>query len=222
MRLIFGVVVASVVALTSVGSALAQTASPPPPPAPGQYPPPAYAPPGAYPPGAYPPPAYPPGAYAYPPPPLPPPAPPVVPERKLGVGYKIGNGLGFVGADVIIAPVEHVALDAQINYLSDHGATGTGFAATVQGRFFGNQRSTPYIGLGFVHASLTLGSQTGSLSGFLANVGYEWRWNEGLGILLGGGLAHVPSVTVTDGVTTVEEAGGWLPNLEFGVRYMFL
>src|SRR5579871_1685874 len=107
MRLASRVVVL-VVGLSPVGSALAQTSPPPSPPPP--LPPPAYAPPGTYPQPAY---AYPPSAYTYPPA-LPPPAPPPqVPERKLGVGYKIGNGLGFIGADVILAPVEHLALDAQ-------------------------------------------------------------------------------------------------------------
>jgi hypothetical protein len=214
MRLASRVVIVMVVGLSWVGSALGQAAAPPSPPPP--LPPPAYPPPGAYPQSAYP---YPPSAYTYPPQLAP---PPPVAEKKLGVGYKIGNGLGFIGADVIIAPVEHVALDAQVNYLSNDGATGTGFAAVLQGRLYGNQRSTPYLGLGFVHASLTLGSQTGSLSGVLANLGYEWRWNEGLGILLGGGIAHVPSFRVSDGVRTVDDKGGWLPNVFFGIRYLFL
>ncbi|HVU51824.1 MAG TPA: hypothetical protein VHL80_14105 [Polyangia bacterium] len=219
MRLALGVVVASALTVSSVSEALAQTASPPPPLPPPAYPPGAY-PPAAYPPGAYPPAAYPPGAYAYPPP-LPQPAPPV-PEKKLGVGYKIGNGLGFLGADVIIAPVEHLAVDAQLNYQSDAGASGTGFVVAAQGRLKGGQASTPYLGLGFLHESLTLASDSRSVSGFVANLGYEWRWDQGLGILLGGGIAHVPEIEVSDGFVTVKKDGGWLPNLEFGLRWMFL
>jgi hypothetical protein len=216
-------------ALAPFGFALAQTAPPPgaqPAPPPGYaYPPPGYAYPpgypGAYPPGypgAYPPPGYPPTAYAPPAPPAPP-----VPEKKLGVGYKIGNGLGLVGADVIVAPVEHLAFDLQINYLSVGRATGTGFATAVQGRFKGGQESTPYLGLGWVHASLDLGDQTGSASGFFANAGYEWRWSSGLGIILGGGLCHLGTITVVDSSGfEATEKGGWLLNLEAGLRFMFL
>jgi hypothetical protein len=231
MRIALSVVAASWLAVSSVGAALAQPAPPPPLP-PAAHPPPAAYPPAAYPPGAYPPaqyppgaypPAYPPGAYAYPPPPPPPPPAPPVPEKKVGLGYKAGNGLGFVGADIIVAPIEHLALDAQINEQSDFGATGTGFAVAAQGRLKGGQSSTPYLGLGFVHSKLTLGSETDSGSGFYANVGFEWRWDWGLGILLGGGAAHWQKpIAVSDGVVTVRKEGGWVPNIEAGLRFMFL
>ena len=199
--------VAAWLALSLSSASFAQTAPPPP----------------AYPPGAYPPPgyAYPPGTYGYPPP-LPPPSPPVA-EKKLGVGFKIGDALGFLGADVIVAPVEHLALDAQINYQSYGGARSIGYVAEVQGRFMGGQRSTPYMGVGFLHDTLTMGSDSASTSGFVANVGYEWRWDQGLGILLGAGVNHAPQVTVSDGgFFGVTKFGGWNPNIEFGVRWMFL
>ena len=150
-------------------------------------------------------------------------ASPPVAEKKLGVGFKIGDGLGFLGADVIVAPVEHLALDAQINYQSYGGARSIGYVAEVQGRFMGGQRSTPYMGVGFLHDTLTMGSDSASTSGFVANVGYEWRWDQGLGILLGAGVNHAPQVTVSDGgFFGVTKFGGWNPNIEFGVRWMFL
>jgi len=34
---------------------------------------------------------------------------PPVPEKMLGVGYKVGNGLGLLGADIVVAPIEHLA-----------------------------------------------------------------------------------------------------------------
>jgi hypothetical protein len=224
MRPMLSMTLAVSLALVPFSSALAQTAPPPsaqPAPPPGYpYPPPGYAYPPGYP-GAYPPPGYPPTAYA-----PPAPAAPPVPEKKVGVGYKIGNGLGFVGADLIVAPVEHLAFDLQINHLSystsDGTATGTGLAPSVQGRFFGGQRSTPYVSLGWVHASLKLQDVSSAASGVFANVGYEWRWDSGFGLILGGGLAHVGAVNATDGVTTISRSGGWLPNLEFGARFMFL
>jgi hypothetical protein len=200
-------VAAACLALSASSASFAQAAPPPP-----AYPPP--------PPPGY---AYPPGAYAYPPPPLPPPPEPQVPEKKLGVGFKIGDALGFLGADVIVAPVEHLAIDAQINYQGYGGATSIGYVAELQGRFMGGQRSTPYVGVGFLHDTLTMGKDSQSTSGFVANVGFEWRWNQGLGILLGGGVVHAPQVTVSDGgLFGVTKFGGWNPNLEFGVRWMFL
>jgi hypothetical protein len=80
------------------------------------------------------------------------------------------------------------------------------------------------MALGYVHVSLTLGNQTASAPGFFTNIGYEWRWDSGLGIILGGGLAHVGSVTVIDttGGVGVTKEGGWVPNLEFGLRFMFI
>jgi hypothetical protein len=61
-----------------------------------------------------------------------------------------------------------------------------------------------------------------ALSGGFFNAGYEWRWTNGLGVLLGGGIAHLTSVHATDGINTVETRGGTFPNLEVGVRYLFL
>ena len=215
MRAALAAVVLSWIVLSSVG-ALAQQAAPQPP-----YPPAPYAPPPGYPPGAYPPGAYPPGAYAYPfqPPPPPPPAP----ERTLGVGYKIGNGLGLAGADVIVAPIEHLAFDAQLNDLVGYGnATGWGYALAGVWRLKGGQQSTLYADVGFAHAKLTLSPQTGTAWSFFTNVGYEWRWDSGFGILVGAGLAHIGTITVTDGVSTDQVKGGWAPNLEAGLRYMFL
>jgi hypothetical protein len=144
----------------------------------------------------------------------------------LGIGYKVGNGLGFLGADLIIAPVEHLAFDLQVNYFSisepQGTASGYGFAPAVQGRLYGGQRSTPYAGFGLAHISLSLDTVTASGTALFGNVGYEWRWSTGAGILLGGGLAHLGTISATDGVTTITDKGGWFPNLEAGFRFMFL
>jgi len=198
MRLVSFAVVGSLSLLSVVGRA--QTNAPAEP----------QAPPGAGAPAGYPPPA----------------AESPAAGKKLGVGYKIGNGLGFLGADIVVAPIEHVAVDLQVNYFSASQPNGTahgfGFAPAVQGRLNGGQRSTPYLGLGLAHISLTLDNVTASGTAVFANLGYEWRWDSGLGILLGGGIAHLGTITASDQVTTISRKGGWLPNLEFGVRYMFL
>src|SRR5450759_5354287 len=123
-------------AFSFAGSARAQGApadSPPPAyaPAPGPYPPGGYPPgyyappPGAYPPGYYPPPgAYPPGYY---PPPAeePPHVDPPATATHLGIGYKIGNGLGFLGGDIVVSPIPHVVLDLQANTFSANTSSGT-------------------------------------------------------------------------------------------------
>jgi hypothetical protein len=169
-----------------------------------------------------------------PPPPLPPvasaapsavPSPPP-PEKRLGVGFKIGNGLGFVGGDLIVAPIDHLAFDLQASWLSDKldtgTATGYGFAPGVQGRLFAGQVSTPYVALGLLYAHLALNGVTASATGFFMNIGYEWRWDFGLGILLGAGVGHLGTVHATDGVTSLDSPGGTHFNLEAGVRYSFL
>jgi hypothetical protein len=198
-------------------------------PPPGATPPPP--PPGTAP-AYYPPP--PPGTVPYYPPPPPPPGvpvrPPVTPEKHIGVGYKIGNGLGFTGADLIIAPIGHVALDLQANYVSvdvsdgftTRTATGYGLAPSLQGRLYEGQVNTPYLGVGFLRVSLSLDSVTASGNGYFVNGGYEWRWDSGLGVLLGAGVAHINSVHATDGVTTINDAGFTRFNLEVGLRFMFL
>jgi len=158
----------------------------------------------------------------------PPPAPPAdrVVMKRLGAGYKIGNGLGFVGADLIISPVEHLTLDLQVNWFSASSggerASGYGVAPSVQFHLFKGQVSSPYLGIGFLHASLSLGNATASASGAFGNVGYEWRWESGIGILLGAGVARLGTVSATNGIDTVHVPGGTHFNLEVGVRYMFL
>jgi hypothetical protein len=199
----------------------------PPPPQPYAYPPP---PPNGYPPpppNGYPPP--PPPPYGYPPPRrygyMPPRDPPAT-ATHLGLGYKIGNGLGFVGGDLIISPAPHLVFDLQANTFSANTtsgtATGYGLAPAVQGYLREPGVSTPYFSLGYLYATLALSGVTASLHGFFLNAGYEWKWTSGFGILLGGGVAYFASLKATDGVTTIEQSGGAHFNLEVGFRFMFL
>jgi outer membrane protein W len=101
-------------------------------------------------------------------------------------------------------------------------ATGYGLAPTLQGHLFSGQKSSPYIGVGMLYATLTLDNVTASAKGVVANAGYEWRWTSGLGILLGGGVAYLGGIHATDGVTTVDAPSFTHLNLEAGLRYMFL
>jgi len=150
--------------------------------------------------------------------------------QPFGVGYKIGNGIGFVGGDLIVRAVPYVAFDLQANYLSvsvDQGtgtsatASGYGFAPTVQAQLkpVGH---TPYLGLGFAYVHLSLADVTGSASALLVNAGYEWRWASGVGVLVGGGIAEIGSINaMSSNGSSISESGGLHFNLEAGVRYYF-
>ena len=158
-------------------------------------------------------------------------APPVAPvqevtSKHVGVGYKIGNGLGFVGGDVIIAPTDRLSIDLQVGRLStsagDTTATGFGVAPAVQFRFNDSPGSSPYMGLGYLYAQITLNQATAHVQGVFLNGGYEWRWANGLGLLLGGGFNYLGTLEATDGVVVVKRKAQLVPEIEFGFRFLFL
>jgi hypothetical protein len=149
--------------------------------------------------------------------------------HPVGVGYKIGNGLGFVGADLLLRLVPHVVFDLQANYVSvaepvyggtNQTVTGYGLAPTVQFQLkpIGH---TPYLGIGMVYVHESLNNVTASATGLLINAGYEWRFASGVGVLVGGGIDDLGTRSATDGTTTIQQSGGVLFNLEVGVRYYF-
>ena len=150
--------------------------------------------------------------------------------HPVGVGYKIGNGIGFLGADVVVRAIPHLALDLQANYLSEavntgytttDTATGYGLAPTLQFQFK-TVGHTPYIGLGFAYVHLSLRDATGTTSALLVNFGYEWRFASGVGVMVGGGIADIGGINVvgSDG-TSISASGGVHANIEAGVRYYF-
>jgi hypothetical protein len=147
----------------------------------------------------------------------------------VGVGYKIGNGIGFLGADLILRVLPHVVLDLQANYVSlsesvdggpDQSVTGYAFAPTVQFQLkpIGH---TPYLGIGAVYVHESLNDVTASATGLLLNLGYEWRFASGVGVLVGGGIDDLGTLSATNGTTTIQQSGGVIFNLEAGVRYYF-
>lgn len=151
---------------------------------------------------------------------------PARPPTHLGVGYKIGNGIGFVGGDIVIGPVPHLALDLQFNYLSADASSGTatgfGFAPEVILYLFDPGTHTPYLSLGYVYAAVSLENVTAAANGGFLNLGYEWKWAPGLCLQLGGGVGYLDKVSATDGTTTITRNGGVHANIEAGLRFMFL
>ncbi len=144
-----------------------------------------------------------------------------VQARKIGVGYKIGNGIGFAGGDVVLRLLPHVVFDLQASYASIDGMTGYGLAPTVQLQLK-DVGHTPYLGVGIQYARLSDDDRGGYVTGFVANAGYEWRFASGVGVIVGGGIQDLGQVHVTKGIAASDgTAGGVRFNLEAGVRYFF-
>jgi hypothetical protein len=155
-------------------------------------------------------------------------------ERKFGVGYKVGNGIGFEGGDLIYRAFPHVGFDLQIGYYGSKDSlpdgspvtfTGVGFAPAVhaQLRPIGH---TPYLSAGLAYMRLEASHEgqlaTGSATGFFTNVGYEWRFASGLGILVGGGVGDIMSLHVQEGAAGATDSTNHVYfNVEGGVRYFF-
>jgi hypothetical protein len=98
-------------------------------------------------------------------------------------------------------------------------ATGFGFAPGLQGHFRAGQVSGPYVGAAFIYLKMELDGDSVSVAAMAFNAGWEWKWTSGLGIILGGGIGHITSVSANTGI----EYNGkrTMFNLESGIRYMF-
>ena len=116
----------------------------------------------------------------------PPPREPIV-----GVGYHPGNFIGPLAFDVIVRPLPHVAVDVQAGYWSlENDVRGLGVAPQLQWEFRRAWRSTPYVGLGFRYEEVwSDGVKATSKGGFLVG-GWQFRWQSGVGVLLGGGVLY--------------------------------
>jgi hypothetical protein len=140
-------------------------------------------------------------------------------DPLLGVGYKIGNGIGFLGADILVTPLPHVSLDVHVAYAPGFDSAYA-MAPALQAHLF-TGRSTPYAAVGMQYVWARLGEVTASGTGFFANLGYEWKWTWGLGVQLGGGVQRLNEISATDGTRTATVGGKVAPNLEVGLRYRF-
>lgn len=124
-------------------------------------------------------------------------------NTMLGIGYKLGNGIGFTGADLIVNPLPNVSLDLQAGL-----AEGTfGVAPAIQLHL--DPLSGPYIGAGYqyVRGNATVASNHGAF----ANVGWQFRPITNVGVLVGVGYQQLLRPTTEGGL-----------NIEAGVRYFFM
>jgi len=153
--------------------------------------------------------------------------------HTFGLGYKIGNGLGFAGGDLIVRPWSHVSFDLQMNYLSasdtSYGDTltlsGVGFAPAVHAQLkpVGH---TPYVSVGALYLRFSahddVNSGAGTATGFFVNAGYEWRFASHIGVLVGAGISDLLTVhgdTAASSFTYTPDK--ILFNIESGLRYFF-
>jgi hypothetical protein len=144
---------------------------------------------------------------------------------RLGLGYKIGNGLGFVGLDFVAGISPRISVGLQGNYLSftnsfDERATGYGVVPFAQFRLW-PAGSTPYLVAGPLYATLSSDDVTASGFGGIANLGWEWMWRSGLSLNIGAGVGYLGSIEATNGFSSIERSGGAHFNLESALRYYF-
>jgi len=145
-------------------------------------------------------------------------------DRLVGIGYKAGNGVGFLGADVVVDPIPHLGVEVQgaVFPVSVNNETSNGWAIATELRsYLAAHGSTPYASIGVVYAHLELGTASASATGTFANLGYEWRWRMGLRVHVGGGVGYLTKAEAMDGPNTATIGGKVYPNIEAGVRYMF-
>ncbi len=138
---------------------------------------------------------------------------------SFGVGYKVGNGVGFTSLDLLVSPIPRLTIELQAAYLPDFDS-GYGVLPALVGSLK-KTGSTPYVKAGAIYVTATDDQATASGTGVFANIGYEWKLDSGLGIQLGGGINYIGEITAVSGNTVVTLGGEAAPNLELGLRYRF-
>ena len=150
------------------------------------------------------------------------------PDHRVGVGYKIGNGLGYLGADVLVHPIDHITIDLQANFGSADTGDGTGRSANAYALApalhleLRPTGSTPYLAVGLLYLHLSLDNVDASATGVFANVGWNWKWQSGPGIMVAAGVRHLPRIESTDSNATIDKQGQTAFNIEAGFHFMFL
>ena len=126
----------------------------------------------------------------------------MVENNTLGIGYKLGNGIGFTGVDLIVHPMPNVSLDLQGSMTEGTFA----FAPSIQ--FLMDPMNGPYIGVGYQHVLGT--SSVATAQGAFANVGWQFRPITNVGVILGVGYQQL-----------FQPSNEGNLNYEAGVRYFF-
>jgi hypothetical protein len=143
--------------------------------------------------------------------PLPPAAQPM-----FGAGYKVGNGLGLAGVDLVLQPLARWGLDVQIA----RSAIGVDVAPALQ--YHLDPASGTYVSLGYNRTALEVFGQPLGRNGLFANIGRQWQPWPKVGVIAGVGYQVALSSTDVVFGQTVHSAGWGAVNFEFGLRYYFL
>jgi hypothetical protein len=135
----------------------------------------------------------------------------------LGVGYHPGNFIGPVAFDVILRPLPHVALDLQVGTMSlENDMHGLAVAPELQWELRSGWRSTPYAGLGFRYEEDWSDGVKATGKGGLLVGGWQFRWQSGFAVLVGGGVLSRTPVTLNTPVASYWSSGGWSGTNEVG------
>ena len=142
-------------------------------------------------------------------------------EPIVGVGFHPGNFVGPLAFDVILRPLPHIAVDLQVGTWSlDNDVHALGVAPQLQWEFLrGGQ--TPYVGLAFRYEEVWSNGMTASSKGGFLVGGWQWRWQSGFGVLVGGGVLYKTPVALNAPRVGYESSGGLNGTYEVGVRYFF-
>ena len=124
-------------------------------------------------------------------------------NTNLGIGYKLGNGLGFAAADLIVNPLPNVSLDLQ------GGLVDGSFGVAPAIQLHMDPLNGPYVGAGYKYVRGT--DSVASQHGAFANVGWQFRPVTNVGVILGVGYLQ--------GLRASNEGTF---NYEAGVRYFFM
>lgn len=132
-------------------------------------------------------------------------------NNTFGIGYKLGNDIGFLGADLILNPHPNVSLDLQVGM--DQGGTEqstVAFAPAIQFHMTPmGPIGAPYVGVGYKYRLGT--SEIQAAQGVFGNVGWQFRPMPSVGILVGVGYQQ-----------RLEPANEGIFNYEAGIRYFFM
>jgi hypothetical protein len=156
-------------------------------------------------------------------------------HRRFGIGWQVGNGLGFRGADVVVAPWRRLAFELQVSQVKtdvesgpsmDETASGWGVAPVVRAYLWRDGLIVPYAAAGGSVTRLTWRSLSWTTTGLFATVGAEWRtgndsWASCLRMLLGAGVGYSPAVAESNGSERIWSDRRRGANLELGLRCMF-
>ena len=142
-------------------------------------------------------------------------------EPILGIGFHPGNFVGPLAFDVILRPLPHVAGDVQVGTQSvGNNVRSLQVAPQIQWEFR-RRWQTPHVGLGFRYEEVWSDGVTASSKGGFLVSGWQWRWQSGLGVLVGGGVLYMAPVTLNAPRAGYWSSGGFYGTYEVGVRYFF-